>query len=279
MSRRVVVVVAGILLLGLLTSSGPASAEPDPAPIGRPLYLALGDSLAAGVGASNPTVTGYVPQLYELLRQQLACQPAGRPSCRSLALRNLGVGGATTTTLIATQLPAAVAELQARNHDRNPHNDVQVVTIDIGGNDLFGVVSSSCAAGPTPECAALIQARLETFAANFTQILGQLRAAAGPDTVIIAMTYYNPLPSCRLASLAPLADAVLEGGLGVTVGLNDLIRSIAAAHGVLVAETYGQLGPGELVGGDDCLHPNDAGYQVITEAFAAALAEARPEAA
>ena len=93
MRRRVAVVVAGILLLGLLAGSGPASAEPDPAPIGRPLYLALGDSLAAGVGASNPTVTAYVPQLYELLRQQLACQPAGRPSCRSLALRNLGVAG------------------------------------------------------------------------------------------------------------------------------------------------------------------------------------------
>jgi lysophospholipase L1-like esterase len=273
------VVVAGILLLGLLTGSGPASAEPDPAPIGRPLYLALGDSLAAGVGASNPAVTGYVPQLYELLRQQLACQPAGRPSCRSLALRNLGVGGATSTTLLATQLPAAVAELQARNNDPNPHNDVKVVTIDIGGNDLFGVVSSSCAAGPSPECAALIQARLEAFAANFSLILGELRAAAGPDTVIVAMTYYNPLPSCRLASLAPLADAVLEGGGGVTVGLNDLIRSIAAAHGVLVAETYGRLGPGELVGGSDCLHPNDAGYQVITQAFAAVLTEARPEAA
>jgi lysophospholipase L1-like esterase len=273
------VVVAAILVLGLLAGSGPASAEPDPAPIGRPLYLALGDSLAVGVGASNPAVTGYVPQFYQLLRQQLACQPAGRPSCRSLALRNLGVGGATSATLLATQLPAAVAELQARNHDRNPHNDVQVVTIDIGGNDLFGVVSSACATGPSPECAALIQARLQSFAANFTLILGQLRAAAGPDTVIIAMTYYNPLPSCHLAGLAPLADAVLEGGPGVTVGLNDLIRSIAAAHGVLVAETYGRLGPGELVGGDDCLHPNDAGYQVITEAFAAALTEAQPEAA
>jgi lysophospholipase L1-like esterase len=279
MRRRITVVVAGILVLGLLTGSRPASAEPDPAPLGRPLYLALGNSLAVGVGASTPAVTGYVPQLYELLRQQLACQPAGRPSCRSLALRNLGVGGATSTTLLATQLPAAVAELQARNHDPNPHNDVQVVTVDIGGNDLFGVVSSACAAGPTPECVALIQARLEAFAANFALILGELRAAAGPGTVIIAMTYYNPLPSCRLASLAPLADAVLEGGPGVTVGLNDLIRSIAAAHGVLVAETYGQLGPGELVGGSDCLHPNDAGYQVITEAFAAALAEARPEAA
>jgi lysophospholipase L1-like esterase len=277
MNRRVVVL-AGILLLGLLTVGGPASADPSQPPIGRPLYLALGDSLAAGVGASNPAVTAYVPSFYELLRHQLACQQSGRPGCRSLALRNLGVGGATSTTLIAIQLPEAVAELQTRNGDRNPQNDVKVVTIDIGGNDVFGVVSS-CAAGPTPECAALIQTRLETFAANFALILGQLRAAAGPDTVIIAMTYYNPLPSCQLAGLAPLADAVLEGGLGVAAGLNDLIRSIAAAHGVLVAETYGKLGPGDLVGGTDCLHPNDAGYQTITEAFAAALAGAQPQAA
>jgi lysophospholipase L1-like esterase len=277
--RHRMVLLVGFLVLGLAVGSGPASAEPTTAPIGQPLYLALGDSLAAGVGASDPAVTAYVPRFYQLLRQELACQPSGRPSCRSLALRNLGVGGATSTTLLATQLPEAVAELQARNGDHNPHNDVKVVTIDIGGNDLFGVVSSSCAAGPTPECAALIRARLQSFADNFTQILGRLRAAAGPDTVIVAMTYYNPLPSCRLASLAPLADAVLEGGLGVTVGLNDLIRSIAAASGVLVAETYGRLGPGDLVGGNDCLHPNDAGYQLVTAAFAAALAGAQPQAA
>jgi hypothetical protein len=80
MRRRVVVVVAGILLLGLLAGSGPASAEPAPAPLGRPLYLALGNSLAVGVGASVPAVTGYVPQLYELLRQQLACQRRAGPA-------------------------------------------------------------------------------------------------------------------------------------------------------------------------------------------------------
>jgi lysophospholipase L1-like esterase len=167
MSHRMLLA-AGILVLGLLTVTGLASAEPAQPPIGRPLYLALGDSLAAGVGASDPQVTAYVPRFYQLLRQQLGCQPTGQPSCHSLALRNLGVGGATSTTLLATQLPQALAELQARNGDPNPHNDVKVVTIDIGGNDLFGVVSSSCAAGPTPECAALIRARLQTFAANFT---------------------------------------------------------------------------------------------------------------
>jgi lysophospholipase L1-like esterase len=112
---------------------------------------------------------------------------------------------------------------------------------------------------------------LASFEANFSQILSRLRAAAGPDTVIVAMTYYNPLGSCFRAALAPLADVVLEGGPGLE-GLNDRIRRISAANGVLVADIYGLLGPGDLVGGTDCLHPNDAGHQKIAEAFAALLA-------
>lgn len=278
MRRRLVLLVGIPVLLGLLTV-GPAGAESDDGqpPIGRPLYLALGDSVAAGVGASNPAVTGYVPRLYDLLRDQPSCQLLGRPGCASLALHNLAVGGATSATLLSNQLPAAEAELLAHNGDRNPRNDVSVVTIDIGGNDVFSVVPD-CTAGPTPQCLALVQARLGAFEDNFTQILSRLRAAAGPDTVIVAMTYYNPLRSCIREALAPLADVVLEGGPGIE-GLNDRIRRISAANDVLVADTYGVLDPGDLVGGTDCLHPNDAGHQTIAEVFAAAQAGAGAQAA
>jgi lysophospholipase L1-like esterase len=277
--RRRVLLLIGIPVLVALLTMGPAgaeSAEGQP-PLGRPVYLALGDSVAAGVGASDPAVTGYVPRLYDLLRDEPSCEFLGRPGCRSLALDNLAVGGATSTTLLTSQLPAAEDELRAHNGDGNPRNDVLVVTIDIGGNDVFSVVPS-CTAGPTPQCLALVQARLASFEANFSQILSRLRAAAGPDTVMVAMTYYNPLGSCVRAALAPLADVVLEGGPGLE-GLNDRIRRISAANGVLVADTYGLLGPGDLVGGTDCLHPNDAGHQKIAQAFAAVLAGADAQAA
>jgi hypothetical protein len=50
-------------------------------------------------------------------------------------------------------------------------------------------------------------------ATNYPFMLSQLRAAAGPDTTIAVMTYYNPLlPPCRFADLAPFANFVLEGG-------------------------------------------------------------------
>lgn len=270
MRRRVLLLVGVPVLLGLLTTGPAGAASDDGQPLpGRPLYLALGDSVAAGVGASDPAVTGYVSVLYDLLREEPSCQLVRRPGCRSLALDNLAVGGATSTTLLVGQLPAAVDELRAQNGDSNPRNDVLVVTIDIGGNDVFSAVPS-CTGGATPQCLALVQARLASFEANFSQTLSRLRAAAGPDTVIVAMTYYNPLGSCFRAALAPLADVVLEGGPELE-GLNDRIRRISAANGVLVAETYGLLGPGDLVGGTDCLHPNNAGHQKIAEAFAAAL--------
>ena len=108
---------------------------------------------------------------------------------------------------------------------------------------------------------------LATFSGNFDFILSELRAAVDEDSPIIVMTYYNALvhPDCPLNALAPLGDIALEGGGPIAGGLNDLIRSIAASHGALVADTFGLLGPAELQ--PDCVHPNDAGYEVIADEF------------
>jgi lysophospholipase L1-like esterase len=273
--------IAVALLLTLLVA-GPASAGPatdQPAAPSRPrgpVYLALGDSVAFGIGASDPAVTGYVPRLHGVLREELRCWP--RPDCPRLALDNLAVPGATTTSLIADQLTPAVAQLRARNWDLDPFNDVKVVTIDIGGNDAFAAVPS-CLDPTTAQCKAAVDTQLSTFETNFPVILRRLRIAAGPFARVVTMTYYNPLPSCRLAPLASLGEAVLEGATPlVERGLNDLIRSISATYHVRVAETYGQLGPDDLVGGADCLHPNDAGHQVIADRFATTLGLGRKAA-
>ncbi len=46
-----------------------------------------------------------------------------------------------------------------------------------------------------------------------------------------------------------------------------MTRAVSAQHGALVAETFGALGDGDFVGGSDCLHPTDAGYEKIAAAF------------
>ena len=223
-----------VLLLAMVAlgaSAEPASAAP-PQPA---LYLALGDSVAAGIGAQPPS-EGYVPVLYGTLAAARHCGHGQAIGC-GIELTNLAVPGATTSSLISGQLPKAEALLRERNHNQLPIDDVRLITLDIGGNDLFGPITTACTDAASPTCLATIQSQLQQAAANYDIILSRLRAAAGPDTVIAVMTYYNPLPACDRASLAPLANIVLEGGGPVPMGLNDIIRSAAAAHDAVAAET------------------------------------------
>jgi lysophospholipase L1-like esterase len=234
-------------------------------------YMALGNSLGWGYGASDPATKGYVPLFHDYLESR---EPLHIP----LLLNNLSIPGATSASLITDELPAALAELKARNGDWWwwPFNDVKVVTVDIGGNDLLALLLGVCAVDPTSRaCADDISSTLATFSANFDYILGELRAAAGPRTTIIVMTYYNSLVGngCPMSGLASLGEMVLEGNpaLGLPVGANDLIRSIAAAHNAEVAELVpggvfpALLGPSNIL--PDCVHANDSGYQIIADAF------------
>ncbi|WP_091161762.1 SGNH/GDSL hydrolase family protein [Geodermatophilus africanus] len=119
------------------------------------------------------------------------------------------------------------------------------------------------------------------MAERLTTILGALVDAAVRDTEVVVTTYYNPIGSCVLGQRNPaaprIADVGLEGGsipgvLTLTAGLNDVIREVAAGTGAQVAELYGELGPGQYIGGEDCLHPNAAGHVRIAELLYATLA-------
>jgi acyl-CoA thioesterase I len=80
------------------------------------MYLALGDSTAVGVGATDGL--GYPARLAALLAA------AGTP----VTLRNLGESGATTGELARRQLP------------RLPRERPELVTLGIGTNDLWRMI-------------------------------------------------------------------------------------------------------------------------------------------
>ena len=297
-----------LLVSGLTGLTGPSAQAGgvDPVP-GLPVYLALGDSIANGQASAPLAVdyattvagwraNGYVAQFDTVLKGRLDCLPARSPSarsgCKQLQLVNLArsgvpamngqpaLPGVTTQSVIDEQLPTALPMLKARNHDANPRNDVEVVTITVGGNDIFGPITSACLGADPSGCSAAIGTAFRAFATNYASILAQLRQAAGPATPILTMTYYNPLPTCFIGQANPAAGAfgdwVLEGGtlpgLGtLPVGFNDLITAISAQNGARPADTFGDLGPGDLVGGADCLHPNRAGHTKIAADFVEAM--------
>jgi lysophospholipase L1-like esterase len=305
-------VVSLALVVSGVIGGGIAAAVPGNSPDlvpGLPVYLALGDSIANGQQSADVVpgdywatvdawqASGYVAQFSEDLESILNCLPGKgkrtRSGCRQLQLINLarsavpaaveppGLPGLTTQLLIDEQLPAATALLEQRNGDKNRRNDVEVVTVTVGGNDAFGPITTACL-GPDPSgCLAAIQSVFTSFGQNYTYILGELRAAAGSKTRIVTMTYYNPVPYCALGQANPAAgpfvDWVLEGGTlpGVgmlPVGFNDLIEMISAHYGATPTETFGILGEGDFVGGADCLHPNLSGHTKIAAAFHGAFA-------
>ena len=274
MSTHMTAMLVGIMLLvstafaqsGAPPDASPGAPEHDP---GAPVYLELGDSLAFGVGASDEATTAYVPLVYDYLRETL-------PDGADLQLLNIGKSGSTSTTMVESQLPVALSLIEQHNLDDDPTNDVKVVTIDIGGNDAFKPLGEVCATGMSAPCLQAVEDVFETFTRNLTITLDQLRAA-DPELTIAIMTNFNTLIACDQQAIAPAAELVLEGAPdGSMPGMNDIIREVAAGTNVLVAEAYGQVEAGELVGGTDCLHPNDAGHQEVADAFIAAIAGPAP---
>jgi lysophospholipase L1-like esterase len=288
--NRVLVVALAVVLIALVVvtvsairddpssepddAAAPAAPEqtaaPDVVDEGEPLtVLALGDSVAAGVGATSAADEGYVARLVARFAEERRCERTD-PSCVQLV--DLAVPGATTTSLAAGQLPRALDALLGRNPDVEPRS-VGVITITIGGNDVYAPLLRACPAGAdSVGCTEAVVERLEVTEDGLEEILTALRGAAGPEAEIAVMTYYNPLPACVRSGLAPLADLVLEGGDGVTRGLNDILREQAEAADAVVVETGPLLGPDDFVGGTDCLHPSTSGHEVIGDAFAEALA-------
>lgn len=270
------------LLLLALTAPPAMAQQPADTPT-APVQLALGDSWAAGVGASAPSER-YVQQLNAALQEDFNCSgeaPAqAQAGCPHLGLTNVAVGGATTPSMVATQFPQAIPLLEARNGNLNPRDDVELTTLHIGGNDVTNPIIAACLAGGlTPTCVATIQAELTAYRNDLDGALTTLREAAGPDAPIVIGTYDNPFrfPTCFIGQAFPqsalLGEIVLEGGVpGVAPdGLHDIMRDVGADYGVGVAEVHGELVAADWVGGADCLHPRDSGHDKVTVAFLEAL--------
>ena len=244
-------------------SRSPSDASPPTASDDRLTYIALGDSLSAGVGASDARKTSFVPLVHESLGDEHD-------------LSNLGHGGDTSADLMDHgHLDEAIETISERNGD-----DVALVTLEIGGNDLlglyFGVVLTGVCPNVTavlskPECTEPLATALAEFEANLGQTL-DLLLEADSSLRILLLTLYNPFPGfLPVQSIAALA---LEGlaDSRFPEGLNDIIRSQAGQRDIAVVELYEPFEnrASELISGD-FIHPNDAGYRVMADAVIATL--------
>ena len=282
MRRSMRVLVVGVIMVFAAPVAVSAAATPDLVP-GNPVFVALGDSWAYGQGASDPGTGGYVALLAGELREGLDCSPAksdmSADGCKHLQVLNLarpardGLPGVTAQAVASEQMPIAVPIIANRNGDANPRNDVEAVTLHVGGNDVSGPIQAACLGGFSLECQHTWVTEMATLEVELDAVVAELRAAAGSDTPIVLGAYDNPVPYCWLGtafgeSAVILGAMVLEGTPdGSLDGIHDVVRRVAASYDADVAETFGRMGPSDFVGGTDCLHVTDSGHTKVAAVF------------
>ena len=237
-------------------------------------YLALGDSLAVGDGASVPAETGYVGLLTDYF--------AGKSHADAKEALNLAVGGETTASFMAGQLNSAVAAIL------DPGTDVKVVTISIGGNDLLNLLNEptdACVVDPgSTTCQTLLAAALGGVAATYPSLLGTVMWALDQDPGterVFVLTLYNPFGGTGSLYEAPVDLALLGADFTVdcaavasnslNAGLNDIVACTSWALGAEVVDGYAAIDDHALtlthIGDPGFnIHPNDAGYAAIARA-------------
>lgn len=232
--RRITTAIAVVTAVAAAAVAGAAPALAGPKATATPhtYYLSLGDSLAQGVqpnksGASVETNEGYANQLYTALL----------PGNPTLKLVKLGCPGETTGTMISggictypdgSQLNQAAAFLSSHK------GRVQLVTIDIGANDVI-----PCLSKPTfNQILACLGKVLPTLLANLGKIMATLTAASGSNLpATIGMTYYDPQLALWLEG-TPAARALVKKGVPLAQAFGTELSSVYTKFGAKVADVF-----------------------------------------
>jgi lysophospholipase L1-like esterase len=275
------------------TTAAPTTAAPTTAPVapattapGTRYYLSLGDSYASGYQPGGNTTAGFA--------YQVAADTQG--SAHPLELYNVGCAGATTTSLLKTpgcppgalgpgatpygpQTQLEAAEAFLREHP----GAVDLITVSIGGNDV-----TKCA--QDPDVASCVGSAVSTINTNLPVILQRLRAAAGPNTVIIGTTYPDvilggwvsgepngqQLATLSVAAFQSLINPAIANAYAGVQGQFVDVTAATGAYGPLTELTelppYGSI-PVPVAKVCELthfceqhdIHPNDAGYKLIAE--------------
>lgn len=254
---------AAFLVFTLLVLVRPASVHSQ----GAAAYIALGDSIAFGVGATNPAAEGYVGLVhYELTADDAPLDP-------ELELVNVSVPGATSADLLLPddQLDKA---LEAIEEQTSAGGSVDLISVGIGANDLLalGSAGSPCVTDTaSSECQGALTTMLSDLDRNLREVLGDLRRAA-PQARIFVLDLYNPYSGTG-SPLEIIASAGIQQ-------VNGVVKTVSAdpvfnAQLVPVYELF--QGRGSQWIASDGLHPNNDGHRVLAEALLAAV-EGRPVA-
>ena len=269
---------------------------------GYEYVLSLGDSLSVGVqpnlttGFNERTNDGYADGLVRALSEEDDDLRLVKLGCENLESTGRMIHGAGSCDYEeGSQLAQAVKFL--REHG----DDVKLITLDIGVNDIFlsGCITEDDMGRTNIDSICLVTGPFADVAANLPIILATLREATDDDTPIIGMTYYNtflalwftdPVLAIGSASLANYFNGILvEAYAAFDVPVADVAGAsafdsnnydnvsfpvpggVAPRNVALICRWTYMCAPAPV---GPNIHANPEGYSVIANAFLKAMRSA-----
>ena len=202
-------------------------------------FMALGDSLTAGY-AAHPATSGFVYQLYQgnvidNVNHTLFC--------------NTGVPGALSQDVLSYQVPQVKRFFKETGQ---PYR--KIITLTVGGNDMFQIIDE----GIDPNIV------LATYGGNLAATLGSLYTEFPLARVYVA-NQYDPLlgiPGEELLVAAINQVTAYVVGQFPNAVLVDVFSAFQGRSGLLLNQ---KPRSGMQI------HPTNAGYRVLADAFADAI--------
>ena len=283
LSVGIVLVIAAALLLLLVrpwqTAQSTASST---AKSPRRVYVALGDSVAAGVGLDTASDSSACDRTEESYPAQLA-------HTERYDLTNVSCSGATIASGVAGPQEVNKLSVQPQLEQLYKVDKVRLVTLTIGANDAgWSRVLTQCYGGTcdTPDQAAAARAGMAQISSQLRTALDGMqqhyaRAKQTPPTVLVT-GYYNVFPRTiqgKCVDATDIEPAEVEY-------ITELRQSLNAAIREATAQTnFAQYVPLDLSGHELCakdpwiqglagsapFHPTAAGQAALARQLAKTL--------
>jgi lysophospholipase L1-like esterase len=191
-------------------------------------YVALGDSYSSGVGAGDESGScDQSPNAYGPL-----WAAANAPASFTFA----ACGGATTSTVISTQLSSLSAS-------------TTLVSITIGGNDVgFSSIMETCILDSTSSCESAVsqaeQYASTTLPGNLSTLFADIKADA-PNAKVVVLDYpdFYDLSASICLGLSSADHQALDNGIN---DLDGVIQTAAGNAGFHFADVRSQFSGHEL---------------------------------